>query len=164
MRQFQILSLGLLFFLAGSARGQSGPNWLSLEEGQTLASEENKILFVFVEAEWCAICKQMKKEVFPNTAILELLEGRFASTRIDLDSKHPVLFNGTTLTERSFAESMEVVATPTLIFADSDGKILGDANGFYDQERLLVLLKYLDSDQFQEVTFLEFEEARKNLN
>ena len=98
----------LMLFLGGPrlSNAQSGPTWLSLDEGQTLASADNKVLFIFVEAEWCAICKRMKKEVFPNAEILSLLDNRYATVTIDLDSKHPITFNGKQYTERSFAEDM----------------------------------------------------------
>jgi thioredoxin-related protein len=152
--------LTLLLSGLGFANAQSGPNWLSLDEGQSLASSDKKVLFIFVEAEWCAICKRMKKEVFPDADILSLLEKRFATVSIDLDSKHSVVFNGEDYTERSFAKSMNVIATPTMIFADHEGKILGGSNGFYDEDRFLLLLSYLDSDQFQKMSFDEFEKER----
>ena len=157
-----MLLLGGPGFLGGPgiANAQSAPTWLSLDEGQVLASTDKKVLFIFVEAEWCGICKRMKKEVFPNADILALLENRFATVSIDLDSKHSVVFNGKDFTERSFAESMDVIATPTMIFADQDGKILGETAGFYGEDRFLLLLSFLDSERFQEMTFEEFEKER----
>lgn len=142
---------------AHTANAQTGPNWLSLDEGQVLASNDKKVLFIFVEAEWCAFCKQMKKEVFPDNDVSSLLERRFATVSIDLDSKHAIVFNGKDYTERSFAQAMDVIATPTMIFADEAGQILGETSGFYDEDRFLLLLSYLDSEQFQEMSFEEFE-------
>lgn len=157
---FARVAVFVLLLGPGIANGQSKPDWLSLEEGQIVASTDQKLLFIFVEAEWCGICKRMKKEVFPNADILSLLENRFATVSIDLEAKHPVVFNGENYTERSFAETMDVIATPTMIFADHEGKILGETSGFYDEDRFLLLLSYLDSSRFKELTFEEFEKER----
>jgi len=147
----------LLLGISGVAHGQSGPKWLTLDDGQIVASEGKKVLFVFFEAQWCAICKRMKKETFPNADILSLLENRFVPVSVDLDSKQTVFFNGKEYTERSFAKAMDVVATPTMIFADHEGEILGETSGFYDKDRFLVLLAYLDSERFHEMTFEAYE-------
>ena len=82
---FRIATILLLLGSTGFAYGQIGPKWLSLDDGQIAASKDRKVLFVFFEAEWCAICKRMKKETFPNAEILSLLESRFVPVSVDLD-------------------------------------------------------------------------------
>ncbi len=144
----------------GFARAQSDPDWRTLDEGQAVASTDHKLLFVFVEAEWCGICKRMKRETFPDPDILSLLKNRFVSVSIDLDSRETVSFNGEAFTERSFAQAMKVVGTPTMIFADAEGEILGETSGFYNRGRFLLLLSYVDSDRFQTMTFDEFEKEQ----
>ena len=154
-----ITALLLVSGATGLAHGQPGPEpkWFSLDEGQIVASQEGKMLFIFFEAEWCAICKRMKKETFPDAEVLSLLESRFVPVSVDLDSRETVFFNEEEYTERSFAQAMEVVATPTMTFADHKGRILGETSGFYDRTRFLALLSYLDSDVFDELTFEEYE-------
>lgn len=156
----------LLVLLTGShlSHAQVGMPWLTLDEGQIAASTDQKILFVFVEAEWCAFCKRMKREVFPNDAVLNLLRSRFVPVSIDVDSKSRVHFNGKTYSERSFAREMGVNATPTIIFANQDGEILGQTSGFYDTDRFLLLLNYLDSDSFKDISFDVFEKQRKSVS
>lgn len=151
----------MLLAVSVSSHAQSGLTWLSLDEGQTVASTEEKTLFIFVEAEWCAFCKKMKKKVFPDEAVSAMMENRFIPVSVDLDSTHPVSFNGIEYTERSFAEDREVAATPTMIFADHEGNILGTTSGYYDADRFLLLLTYVESDLFQDMTFEEFEKRSK---
>jgi|Marorgknorr_s2lv_3_1036020.scaffolds.fasta_scaffold07810_3 thioredoxin-related protein len=108
----------------------------------------------------------MKKKVFPDEAVSALMLNRFIPVSVDLDSTHPVSFNGVEYTERSFAENREVAATPTMIFADHDGSILGKTSGYYNADRFLLLLRYVESDLFQDMTFEEFEKrpARRSSN
>jgi len=157
--------LALLMLLVLSSSGQtaaqSGPDWLTLDEGQTLVTANEKILFIFFEAEWCSICKRMKKKVFPNADVLVALNEGFVPVSIDLDSKLPISFNGEDYTERSFSQAMQVEATPTLVFTDDQGNILGGTSGYFDPERFLLLLDYVKTDAFMEMEFTDFEKVSK---
>jgi thioredoxin-related protein len=154
---FHIATTVLLMGSNGLAHGQTGPEWVSLEDGQNAASKDRKVLFVFFEADWCGICKRMKKEAFRDAEVLSLLESQFIAVSVDIDSKQTVFFNGKEYSERSFAQTMDVVATPTMTFADHDGKILGETSGYYDEARFLLLLRYLDSELFHDMTFEAYE-------
>ena len=132
-------------------------NWLSVEEAQAQAGEDGKPLFVFVEAEWCGTCKQMLNTVFPDPEISTLVSENYHPVVIDLDSKKQVLFNGKEKTERSFARTMQVQQTPTMIFISSSGEVMGRQPGFMDRSELKQLLHYVLSDQFGEVPVSEFQ-------
>lgn len=132
------------------------PEWKTMVEAQQLAAEDNKLIFIFVEAEWCGLCKQMKKNVFPDNNINKLLSDKFHLVSIDLDSKREITFNDEKMTEREFARKMGVMATPTMIFIDPKGEEMGRRPGFMNAELFNKLLLYVNSDQFTEVSFDEF--------
>lgn len=134
--------------------------WLTMEEAQEKSIEDGKPLFVFIEAEWCGICKRMLQNIFPDQRIQEKLNANYYPVIIDLDSKNPILFNGKSMTERDFARNMNVSGTPTTIFFDSSGEELGRQVGFIGIEQLQRLLAYVNSDRFNEVSFDEFEGDR----
>lgn len=131
-------------------------NWISLTEAQEKSSVDGKPLFIFVEAEWCGICKRMMNSVFPEPSVTELLTDNFHPVLIDLDSRKTILFNGEVMTERNFARNMQVQQTPTTIFIDEAGDVLGSQPGFMDVDELKKLLHYLLSDQFGLVPLSEF--------
>lgn len=79
--------------------------WTSIEHAQELSSEDNKPLFVFVEAEWCGTCKQMLANVFPEEKVKRTLNENYHPVSIDLDSEQKIIFNGEEMTEREFARS-----------------------------------------------------------
>lgn len=97
--------------------------WYDLEEAQERAESEQKNVFIFTEAEWCAYCRQMKAEVFPKSEVQKTLQKHFYPVKIDIESDNVVTFNGEKMTEREFSHSMRISATPTMIFLDSSGDI-----------------------------------------
>ena len=154
--------LTLLFISANTipSEAQSGIDWTELANAQERSIDNNKIVFVFVEAEWCGFCKRMKRDVFPNPKVLDLMLDKYYNVLIDLESKNEITFNGQTMTEREFARSMEVKQTPTMIFLNSEGEELGRQPGYLDKDDLYKLLRYVISEDFGVVSFSEFSAGR----
>jgi len=165
MRSLNTVFFGLLTFAAISQSSafalqtvtEPSISWLTMEEAQQASAEDGNPVFVFVEAEWCGICKRMQKNVFPKDAVYAPLMEAYHPVLIDLDSKKEILFNGETMTEREFARKMEVQGTPTTLFFSADGDELGRQVGFIDTDELNLLLAYITSDQFPDVPLEEFK-------
>lgn len=138
---------------------QPGPEWRNLESGQQDAIARDLPLFVFVEADWCGICKRMKRDVFPDPAVMEALSERFVPVRVDLDSKKEVVFNGEQYTERSYAETVGVKGTPTLMFVDVEGELIGGISGYVERDDLLLLFRYISSGAYRDMPFKDYERA-----
>ncbi len=132
-------------------------HWFKLSEAQEKSKKDGKPLFIFVEAEWCGICKRMQNTVFPHPEISDLLKNNFHPVLIDLDSRKTVRFNGEEFTERNFARILQVQQTPTMIFIAADGEVMGRQPGFMDREELKNLLLYVRSDQFGLIPLSEFQ-------
>ena len=152
-----VIILDTTHFLSNEAESVSNEiEWLSITEAQEKSKSDGRPLFIFVEAEWCGICKRMINSVFPEPSVTELLTDNFHPVLIDLDSRETILFNGEVMTERDFARIMQVQQTPTTIFIDENGDVLGSQPGFMDVDELEKLLHYLLSDQFGDVPLSEF--------
>ncbi|MFW6157371.1 MAG: thioredoxin family protein [Balneolaceae bacterium] len=130
--------------------------WYDLEEAQERAESEQKNVFIFTEAEWCAYCRQMKAEVFPKSEVQKTLQKHFYPVKIDIESDNVVTFNGEKMTEREFSHSMRISATPTMIFLDSSGDILGVQPGFIPEEVFTSLLDYIGNNHIDEEEFEEY--------
>lgn len=151
-----LLVVFVVAILSKPVSAQSTIDWIDLEEAQNLSKEDQKPVFVFVEAEWCGFCKKMKREVFPKNEISGLLNQEYYGVLIDLESKNEISFNGKRMTERDFARSMEVMQTPTMIFLDDKGEELGRQPGYLDSDEFYKLLRYVLSDEFGTVSFSDF--------
>jgi len=130
--------------------------WLKLEKAQSAATNDGKTIMVFVEAEWCGICRRMENEIFPQVAIQTLIREKYHPVTIDLDSREKVIYNGQEMTEREFARKMNVSATPTIIFINPQGEVLAHQIGFNPADRFESLLNFINSDQFGEMPFEEY--------
>ncbi len=164
--KYEVISLlGILFLLGATGFTNSSEDtltvsvpfeWLGLEQAQKMAAESGKTVFVFVEAEWCVYCRQMKREVFPDETVTRLIEEYYHPVSIDLDSREKILFNGEEMTERQFARKMNVTTTPTLIFVSPDGEELGRQLGYNPTDRFRTVLEFVQSDQFGSLSFEEY--------
>lgn len=121
---FLLLCLGSL-----SVLGQD-IDWVLLQEAQTKASEEDKKVLIFAEAEWCGYCQKMDDEVFSTQAVTDSLRKYFYGVRLDIESDATVSFNGERFSEESLAQNFRAFRTPTTIFLDTDGSFIGLQPGF----------------------------------
>ncbi|MBO6586763.1 MAG: thioredoxin fold domain-containing protein [Gracilimonas sp.] len=133
--------------------------WYDFEEASRLSIEYEKDLFLFMEADWCGICKRMHHEVFTDSTIQSLLSTYFYPVRIDIESKEKLTFNGQRMTSKAFSKKMKMNATPTAIFLQPDHIVIGSKPGFMDVIELSVLLKYIQSDAWERTSLGEYRDS-----
>lgn len=136
MKTFLKLSLtnllALLLF-AGVQAQDSGIEFFhgSLAEAQQEAAETNKLIFVDAYATWCGPCIRMAKHYFTDDAVGAFYNKNFINLKMDMEKgEGPAL---------SSAWSIE--AYPTLLFLDSEGKIVRKEVGMKGVDELLVMGK-----------------------
>ncbi len=112
-----------------SVPAQKGIQWESYYSGMSLADNNNKAVFLHFYATWCSYCAKMEKESFQNDAIIERLNDKFISIRVDIE-KQPKI-----------AEEFNVFALPTTYFFSSKGEKLGSIPGYISKDRLMKMLK-----------------------
>lgn len=154
MKGFRYL-LGVIFFISliCSTVFAQAIEWRSMEEAQKLASQNNKKVMLYAEAEWCGYCQKMNKHVFPEASVSDSLNKYFYSVRIDIESDKKLIFNGKEYTEKSLSRKFQVYSTPTTIFVDSDGKVIGTQPGFLPSEVFDKLLAYVGSGLYDKIEF-----------
>ena len=57
----------------------------TFNEAVSKAKEENKLLFIDFYTTWCAPCKMMDANIFPNEEVGEYFNDRFVSIKIDAE-------------------------------------------------------------------------------
>lgn len=58
-------------------------DWMSI---LNLAKKENKYIFVDCYATWCNPCKRMDKDVFENDSVVDYINEKFVSVKIQFDT------------------------------------------------------------------------------
>lgn len=86
------------------------------------AKVEKKIIFVDAYASWCGPCKMMSANVFTNEEVGGFFNRNFINAKIDMEVGEGI----------DLASRYEVTAYPTLLFINSEGKLLHKAIGYQE--------------------------------
>jgi thioredoxin-related protein len=108
---------------------QSGITWIeNLNWQQVLkkAKKENKYIFVDCYATWCKPCKQMDQDVYTNDSVGDLLNAKFISVKVQMDStKADSEFTRSWYkTAKEIGTAYRVAEYPTFLFFASNGEVV----------------------------------------
>lgn len=161
MKKYIPFFILLLFSLSDVDRGiaQSGSlNWSDFNSAVTSSDDNGETLFLFFEAEWCGFCKQMRSEVFPQDSIQDKVGEGFVPVAIDIESDEKIVYQGQDMSQKSFSHQMRIDATPTIMFMNSEGEIIGRYRGFADENEFVLLLDYIRSGEVKNLSFAEYKD------
>ncbi|MBF0228655.1 MAG: thioredoxin fold domain-containing protein [Desulfamplus sp.] len=145
---FVIMVISLCTFMNSPAVGVSGGiAWQSHDKGLIMAKEQKKKLFVYFHADWCGYCRKMEMSTFQNKALIDYLNANFTAIKVDSDR------------EKKIAESYSIRGLPTCWFLKSNGDKLSSIPGYVDEKRLLAILKYVNTESYEKMTFSDFEKS-----
>jgi len=99
----------------------------SLKEAMTKAKEENKLIFLDVYATWCGPCKLLKTTTFTEPDVAKYFNKNFISLEINSED-HVGL---------EIVKKYDLKNHPSLLFIDSDGKLIKKSLGYYNGKQLL---------------------------
>ena len=99
----------------------------SYKEALAKAKEENKVLFVDAYASWCGPCKLMSKHTFTDAKVGSYFNEHFVSLKIDMEKGEGPSLSG----------PFGITAYPTLLFINSEGKILKKELGYHQPKQLI---------------------------
>ena len=97
-----------------------------LGEAIARAEEEGKLVFIDFYTTWCLPCKLMDEDVFTDRALGRYMNERFVSLKVDAEKG-----NGANL-----ASLYNVRAYPTLVFLDTNGRVVAQKQGAAYQREL----------------------------
>jgi len=135
------------------AYGQDENIWYKMQKAQRLARKNNKKIIIYAGANWCIYCQKMDEEVFPKKAVIDSLDTYFYGVKVDVDSQAPIIFNGKTVSQNHFAREHHVRSTPTFIFLNSDGTVIGNQPGYMPAKTFSRLLGYIGSEAYKKMEF-----------
>jgi thioredoxin-related protein len=132
------------------------------EEAAEAARSGKKALFLMFEQEGCPGCIYMKEHVLSRPEVQAFYRARFANFAIDIRGAVPIRdFAGRSHTEKSFAQSLGVRATPTLAFYELSGaEILRHTGPVREPAEFLLLGEFVASGAYRHGSFAEFRRNR----
>lgn len=101
---------------------------LSFEKAIKQAKSSGKLIFIDVHTSWCGPCKEMAKTTFTDSEVGKVFNGKFINLKIDAeaDTDGPMI-----------SKAYTVSAYPTLLFVNSEGKLIRKLVGKQSKEKLL---------------------------
>lgn len=152
------MTVTVLLLVGGmsTAAQNTGVNWYNLEDAQVLAEQNDKKVLVYTEASWCSYCKKMEQQVLSKSDVQKKMAQYFYPVRVDIESDQKLNFNGEEMTQQAFARQMRVTGTPTFIFIDQSGSVMGAQPGFIPKDIYQSLLTYIGTNTHEDIGFKEY--------
>ncbi len=124
-RSRQSVILGVICFLAGSPLQAEEIQWrVDYAAARREARETNRPLLMDFGTANCTWCRKLEATTFRDPAVIKLVNEQFIAVKVDADRS------------KELTAALNIQSFPTLVFAASDGKILGTQKGFVEAAAL----------------------------
>ncbi|MFV9551086.1 thioredoxin family protein [Algibacter sp. PT7-4] len=105
--------------------------WASdFTSAKNMSKESNKNILIFFTGKWCAPCRIMKREVFADEEVMEIINSEVVSVIIDIDDP----------SSSELVKQYKINITPTTIIIDPQGKMLEYITGKIEKDEFLKML------------------------
>jgi len=105
------------------------------------AVASDKPIILFFTGKWCSPCQIMKRQVWADEQVMNMVNAAFIPVTIDVDSANAA----------ATLSRYRVGATPTIIITDSKGDVLQWKQGGMSKAEFLALLGNLDSSNVEDL-------------
>ncbi|MBI1226287.1 MAG: thioredoxin fold domain-containing protein [Bacteroidetes bacterium] len=99
------------------------------KEIKAKAAKEDKLIFMDAYAEWCGPCKKMARDVFSQKEVGDYFNAHFVNVKMDMEKGEGI----------GLSSDFGIQAYPTLLFINSDGKVVHRAVGYHTTDLLIDL-------------------------
>jgi thioredoxin-related protein len=149
---------------APAAELRNADAFFSLNMGELKAeaaearSAGRKGLLVMFEQQGCPGCAHMRRNVLPRPDVQDFFRQNFVNLSLDIYSSVPVKdFAGRDLTEKGYAQSIRIKATPTFVFYDLTGAEIARYVGPLETpEEFMLLGRFVASGAYKTQKFAQY--------
>ena len=146
--------------LAGPARAEPPPGYSfqRYDDGLRQAAADNKRVFVYFGRYGCGFCDKTNKVGFADPAVKQAYTNNYVLVYVNSESMDRLtLPSGERITEMQLGERMNTLGTPVFFFLEPDGKQILKVYGYQDPKRLLNMDSYIQSGNYDKVSFSDFK-------
>jgi len=133
-------------------------SWRVYDKGLKEAKKTGKPVFVQFFATWCGYCRKMDKETFTNSAVQKELS-KFVPVRVTESSENKVAHEGQLVTEKELTSIHGVQGFPTLVFMESNGKVIGKIPGYLGPKEFSGMLKFIETGSYKTMDYEKFSKT-----
>jgi len=155
-----LTALALLFSSVATAASFFALNTGDLKAELADARADKRMgILVFFEQEGCPGCRHMKEHILNRRDVQDYYGRHFVSLAVDINGSVPLRdFNGRDSTEKGYAQSTRIRATPTFVFHDLAGReIVRIVGPLQTPEEFLLLGQFVSSGAYKTRTFAQYK-------
>lgn len=165
MKQYLILLLAISSISFAKVTGgveHQMPNWfkdgfLEITEDIAEAQKESKHVMLFFHMNYCPYCDRMVKDLIRNKFFVNKY---FDVIAINTKGDKEIAINELeVLSEKEFANKLDVQYTPTIVFLNKDNKIVARGNGYRGQKRFRLMLDFVRNKNYVTNNFTNYYAA-----
>lgn len=131
-KYFIVVLLVVGFGSIGLSQGIKFHHDISLNEAFDKARQENKLIFIDAYTTWCGPCKYLSKNIFTQQSVGDYYNDNFINVKINME-KAPV--------GPQVDAKYSIRAYPSLLFVNSNGKLVHKVEGAGDANYVLNIAK-----------------------
>jgi len=156
----------LLFTLCcatGAVRAEPPPGYafMRYDDGLRQAAADNKRVFVYFGRYGCGFCDKTNKVGFADPAVKKAYSSNYVLVYVNSESMDRLtLPSGERITEMQLGEQLNTLGTPVFFFLEPDGKQILKVYGYQDPKRLLNMDSYIQSGNYDKVSFSDFKRSQ----
>lgn len=123
--------------------------WQDFNSAEKQMANSEKILLVYIYADWCKVCKSQERSVFSDSSISEFLNREFIPLKLNADSEESIRFLGREYQGASMDDYHELaqylalqegqLIFPSLIFINQRQELIYRSKGKMSKTDLLKL-------------------------
>lgn len=143
-------------------------NWLPIEKGVKLQTQEHKKILVYVYAKWCKWCKLTEDSVFKHKEIAHYINQNYIPVSLHCEDREPHFFKGMqfnyqpdvkrNIHELSLYLLNNKQTYPGFVILDTDGNILDTETGYMDPAYLEMYLNYYATNAYLKMDIKSFDQ------
>ncbi len=149
------------------AKNTEYPEWfkdsfLDLREDIKEATDAGKRLVILFHQDGCPYCNALVERNFAQKDIKEKAQKNFDFIAINMWGNRPITdADGDQYIEKTFASSLKVQFTPTVLFFNEKGKVILRVNGYHSPQRFSVDLDYVAKHKESELSYRDYVKANR---
>ena len=133
--------------------------WTSIEDAQKAAKVDGHPLFVDMSTPWCGWCRKLESTTFADKQTADYINAHYHPVSFNAEGPDPVMFNGKKYENPQYAGqggrhgthqlTMEIAAPngrlayPTIVYIDSEGKVIAPVQAYMGPEDIEPVLIYI---------------------
>ena len=122
------------------------------------ATGSGKRLMLYFHQNGCPYCAKLVNDNFTKSKeVVDYMAKNFDAIDVNMwGDRNVVGLDGKAYNEKSYAASLKVWFTPTILFFDEQGKVALRINGYYDPKKFMHVLRYVAEKHESRMSFSEY--------